>query len=37
MIHVIVAQGTVDELMVKRLDKKEAVQFKLLDHLRSPL
>lgn len=37
IIHTIVAQGTVEEAMVDRLNAKEAVQFRLLDHLRSPL
>jgi len=37
IIHVIQTQGTVETQMARRLEKKEAAQFSLLDHLRSPM
>lgn len=37
VIHVLVAEGTVDESMMARLDTKKVTQDGLLDHLRSPM
>lgn len=37
IVHVLVADRTIEGQMMRRLDKKEANQFGLLDHLRSPM